>query len=116
MDMGVDHAGKHGRRTQVEHPCTGRKLHGTDTADVCNAVAGDKHDLSVLDVSWPRVEQVASANRYNLILRRKVFPNSLRPQGLICHPRDHSGGHNSQFALPTHGVLPHRELLVLEME
>src|SRR5262249_3777861 len=41
-----------------------------------------------------------------LILRRKMSPNSLRLQGLICHSRDHSGGHNSQFALPTHGVLP----------
>jgi hypothetical protein len=51
MDMGVDHAGKHGRRTQVENPCTGRKLHGIGTADLRNAVTGNKHDLIGLDVS-----------------------------------------------------------------
>jgi hypothetical protein len=49
MDMGVDHAGEHGRRAQVDHLCTGGKLDGS--ANVADAVAGDQHDLIVADAS-----------------------------------------------------------------
>jgi len=49
MDMGVDHPGEHGRRTEIKHPRTGRQLNGG--ADIGNAITGDQHDLIVQDVS-----------------------------------------------------------------
>jgi hypothetical protein len=116
MDVGVDHAGHHGGGAEVEHARAGRD--GDRAAHIGDAVALDEHDLIGEHGAGLGVEQSPGPDGDKLVGRRQVFlldagisggAAFLRPHRTVCGA-NHCGDETySQFALPTHEVLPYGE-------